>query len=80
MRSDKRKFFSILFAFLLVWLAIRFFLPLFSPFLLGTLLALAAEPMVAFLQKRLRLPRGISAGIGVSLAFTQLSLFVLCLC
>lgn len=80
MRSDKRKFFSILFAFLLVWLAIRFFLPLFSPFLLGTLLALAAEPMVAFLQKRLRLPRGISAGIGVSLAFTLLSLFVLCLC
>ena len=80
MRSDKRKFFSILFAFLLVWLAIRFFLPLFSPFLLGTLLALSAEPMVAFLQKRLRLPRGISAGIGVSLAFTLLSLFVLCLC
>ena len=80
MRSDKRKFFSILFAFLLVWLAIRFFLPLFSPFLLGTLLALAAEPMVSFLQKRLRLPRGISAGIGVSLAFTLLSLVVLCLC
>ena len=80
MRSDKRKIFSILFAFLLVWLAIRFFLPLFSPFLLGTLLALAAEPMVSFLQKRLRLPRGISAGIGVSLAFTLLSLVVLCLC
>lgn len=80
MRPGSPKFSSLLFAFLLVWLAIRFFLPLFSPFVLGTLLALAAEPMVRFLSKRLHVPRPVSAGIGVSMAFSLLAMILLCLC
>ena len=80
MRSGSVKFSSILLILFLVWLVLRFVLPLFSPFLLGSLLALSAEPMVRFLHKKLRLPRSVSAGIGVSMAFALLSILLLCLC
>lgn len=80
MRPDKVKIPSILFVFFLVWLTIRFFLPLFSPFLLGTLLALSAEPMVRFLHRTLRIPRAVSAGIGVAMSFSLLAMALLCLC
>lgn len=78
MRSGIKAAASIAAVFLGLWLAARL-LPLFSPFLLGALLALAAEPMVSFLQKR-RVPRAVSAGIGVSMAFCFLALLVLLLC
>ena len=50
-----------------VWLGIRFLLPVILPFLMGTLLALAAEPAVRFGVKKLHLPRSLSAGVGVTL-------------
>lgn len=50
--------------FLTLWLCLRFLLPLLLPFLLGTLLAFAAEPSVVLLSKKL--PRSLSAGIGVT--------------
>lgn len=62
------------------WLAIQYFLPLFFPFLLGSLLALAAEPMVKFLVRRLHLPRAAAAGIGVTAAFCFLALVFLLIC
>ena len=65
--------------FILFWLAIRYLLPLLLPFLLGAGLALAAEPAVSFLQQTLRLPRGASAGIGVSLCLTILILLMMSL-
>jgi len=80
LRPGSPKISSVLFSFFFVWLAIRFFLPLFSPFVLGTLLALSAEPLVSFLNKKLRVPRAVSAGIGVSMAFFLLSMLLLCLC
>lgn len=80
MRPVRAKTASILLAFFLVWLTIRFFLPLFSPFLLGTLLAFSAEPAVRFLHTKLHVPRPVSAGIGVSMAFTLLATVLLCLC
>ena len=80
MYSSPVRFSVVIPAFLLVWLVIRFFLPLFSPFLLGTLLAISAEPMVRFLQKKLRVPRLISSGIGVSMAFTLLAMLMLSVC
>ena len=49
--------------FLVLWMGIRFLLPITLPFLLGGLLAFAAEPAVSLLSRRL--PRGLSAGIGV---------------
>lgn len=62
-----------------VWLGIRYLLPPAMPFLLGGLLALAAEPLVSFLHKRLRLPRGAAAGVGVTMSLTLLFLLLLVL-
>ena len=59
--------------FLLTWLGLRYLFPLVRPFLIGGLLALAAEPAVVFLEKRLRLPRFAASGIGVSVTLVLLS-------
>ena len=80
MRPGTGKILPALGIFAGVWLGLRFLLPLFSPFLLGLALALAAEPMVGFLHKKVRVPRGISAGIGVSIAFLLLAMVLLALC
>ena len=58
----------------------RYILPLFFPFLLGTGLALAAEPAVKFFSGRLRVPRAAAAGLGVSMTFGGIMLLVLILC
>jgi len=65
--------------FLLVWLGLKYLLPLLLPFLLGTGLALASEPLVHFLHSRLRVPRTPAAGIGVSLGLVLLSALVVLL-
>ena len=80
MRHGTKKFLAALGIFAAVWLGARYLLPLVSPFVVGTLLALAAEPMVLFLQRRLRLPRSVGTGIGVSMAFCLLTMMLLMLC
>lgn len=80
MRPGVRKAISLLTVFLTVWLGLRYLLPLISPFLLGAALALAAEPMVSFLNRRIHVPRAVSAGIGVSMAFCFLAMLLLLLC
>ena len=52
--------------FLLGWLAVKYLLPLLLPFLLGALLALAAEPVVGHCVKKWGMPRSWAAGLGVS--------------
>ena len=39
-----------------IWLALRFLMPVLMPFLLAGALALAAEPLVSFFQKKAGLP------------------------
>lgn len=80
MHPGVKKMVSLLLVFLTVWLGLRYLLPLVSPFLLGTALALAAEPMVSFLSKRAHVPRPVSAGIGVSMAFCFLAMLLLLIC
>lgn len=80
LRPTTKKTLSALSLFLLCWLALRYLLPLALPFLLGLGLALAAEPMVAFLSKRCHIPRSICTAIGVSMAFCFLAMLVLLLC
>lgn len=80
MRPGTKKALSLLTVFVIVWLCLRYLLPLFSPFVLGLALALAAEPMVSFLHKRAHVPRPVSAGIGVSMAFCFLAMLLLLLC
>lgn len=57
--------------FLGTWLCLRYLLPVFLPFLLGLLLAVAAEPAVR-LGVRCRLPRWVATGAGVSLTLLLL--------
>ena len=80
MGSAMKTFLSVTAVFAAVWLAARFLLPLVSPFLLGALLALAAEPMVRFLNKKVHVPRVVSTAIGVSMAFSFLAMLVMVLC
>lgn len=47
-----------------LWLGVKYLLPVALPFLLGAALAVAAEPLVGRLTRRL--PRSVSAGVGVS--------------
>lgn len=80
MHSGTKKLFSLLIVFILVWILLRYLLPLFAPFVLGGLLALAAEPMVSFLNRRVRVPRPVSSGIGVTMAFCFLGMLLLLVC
>ena len=58
----------LLFAILLgLWAAIEYVLPVAFPFLLGGLLAYGAEPLVRLSGSRLKLPRPVASGVGVSL-------------
>ena len=67
-----RKVLILLGAFFAAWLGIKYLLPVLLPFLLGTGIALAAEPMVATAERRLKLPRALAAGIGVTLTLILL--------
>lgn len=77
MRSGTGRILSVLGICLVLWLGGKILLPLCFPFLLGTGLALTAEPAVRFLCTRLNLPRGLAAGIGVTAAFLGLAMLVL---
>lgn len=67
-----RKIVVILGVFLAVWLTAKYLLPVLLPFLLGGLLALAAEPAVRFGVQRLKLSRGLAVGLGVTLTLVLL--------
>ena len=55
------------------FLALKYLMPLMLPFLLGAMVAVAAEPAVRFGTGKLRLPRGLAAGIGVTLTLLLLT-------
>ncbi len=59
--------------FLAVFLSIRYLGPLLMPFFLGSLLALAAEPAVRLGVQKLRLPRALSSGVGVTVTLVLLT-------
>ena len=63
-----------------LYVSIRYLLPLFFPFFLGGVLALAAEPAVGWMHRHLGMRRSIAAGIGVTgvfvLAATVLTLLL----
>ncbi len=53
--------------FLGVFLVLKYLLPYFLPFVAGIVIALLAEPLVGFCVRYFRLPRPVSAGVGVSI-------------
>ena len=75
-----RRYLSIAALFTGVIVFFRYFLPLVLPFLLGAGLAVAAEPLVSVLCRRLKLKRPLATAIGVSMAFSFLVLAVMVLC
>lgn len=62
--------------FLGVWLFVKYLLPIFLPFALGFLLALAAEPAVRAGSRLLKLPRWAATGLGVTLTLLFLMTLV----
>ena len=56
-----------------LWVLLRWLLPVALPFLLGALLAMAAEPAVTFAENRLHLRRKLASGLGVSLTLVLLA-------
>ena len=68
--SSLRKPLIVLGVFISVWLGLKYLLPVLLPFLMGTVIAVAAEPLVGLGVRRLRLPRWLCAGVGVTLTLT----------
>ena len=75
-----RNLFTVIFFVFSLWIGLKLLLPALLPFLLGGSLALAAEPLVAAMSRRLKLPRPLAAGIGVTGAFLLFAMLVLLLC
>ena len=76
MNPGIRKYIPALIGFAVLFLFLRYLLPLVLPFLLGAVLALAAEPLVRFLCS-LRLKRPFATGIGITAAFSFLAFLVM---
>ena len=55
-----------------IWVTGKFLFPFLFPFLLGTAIALAADPAVRFGTNRLRLGRGLASALGVTLTLVLL--------
>ena len=66
-RSTLKRLLWLIAGLLGLWAAIEYLLPLSLPFLLGTLLAIGAEPLVLLAQRHLKLPRSLASGVGVTL-------------
>ncbi len=71
-----RKLFFTAGILLLLFVCVRYLMPVLLPFALAIVLALIAEPLVGFFQKKARLPRGVATGIGMTMT---LVLFILAL-
>ena len=80
MGRSYKKTFHIFFVFFAAWVSLRYLLPLAGPFLLGSALALTAEPAVKLLCRSAHLPRSLAAGLGVTATFAALSILVLLIC
>lgn len=59
-----------------LWVGIRYVLPVTLPFLLGLLLALAAEPVTVLCAEKGRLPRAVSSGVGVGSVLLSLTVLL----
>ena len=50
-----------------LWLGVKYLLPLLLPFVIGSLLALAAEPVVRLASRKMKRPLATGVGIGATL-------------
>lgn len=75
-----RKILWILVGIVAIWLGIRYFLPVFLPFLLAGVLALAAQPLVRSLEKHFHFPHGVAAFTAMTVVLLLAVLILLALC
>jgi sporulation integral membrane protein YtvI len=64
---------------LLVFLGVRYLMPVLLPFALAIVLALIAEPLVGFFHKKAKLPRAVATGIGMTMTLTLFILAIMVL-
>ena len=74
-----RKLLTVAALLLGIFLGLRYLLPLIFPFLLGGVLAIAAEPIVRFGCTQLHLPRAAASAIGILMSFSFLAMMLLIL-
>lgn len=74
---NKKTVFVVLMIFGLVWVSLKVLLPVSLPFLIGSLLALAAEPMVKRLSRKLPRPAASAIGVAATLLFMIFVIVVL---
>ncbi len=78
-QSPFRKLFFTAGVLLLLWLALRYLMPVLLPFALAVVLALIAEPLVGFFHKKARLPRAVATGIGMTMTLVLFILVIMVL-
>ena len=59
-----------------MYLAIRFVLPLFTPFIVALFIAILIDPIVSFFERRLRMPRAVAVIIVLAALGVVLGLLV----
>lgn len=74
-----RKLFFTAGVVLLIWLVVRYLLPVLLPFSLAVVLALIAEPLVRFFHHRAKLPRWAATGIGMTMTLVLFILVIMVL-
>ena len=72
-KAFPRKHLYLLIGFLGLWLGLKYLFPVVAPFAIGTVIALLAEPLVRFSAEKLKLPRGVGTGIGVTVTLVFLT-------
>ena len=75
--SIKKTIPMLILGFFLAWLGFKYLLPILFPFLLGILLALAAEPMVKRLSRKIPRPAAAAMGVTATLILVISALFFL---
>lgn len=78
-QSPSRKLIFIAGTLALVFIGVRYLMPVLLPFALAVVLALIAEPLVGFFHKKAHLPRPIATGIGMTMTLVLFILVIMVL-
>lgn len=76
MKGLLKNLFFIVLGTIIAYLIFKYVAPLVAPFIVALFLAFLIEPVVAFLQRRLKMPRGPSVGISMLAVFGGFGLLI----
>lgn len=75
--SSGRRHLYLLCVFLALWLGLKYAFGVLAPFMAGGVIALLAEPLVGVATGKLKLPRSLAAGIGVTVVLVFLTALII---